>query len=151
MCECTTAATAARGTCKGVPLLCLVTEYIIRWRRDRSVDRCSMTRDAPTAAGGCLTDRTTIPALPMPYAQRRQSLFCVTHVLPGRGGRDAFAKWHLRSSSSSDGIRKEMTRKGCFSFRDTDWTRGNILCHAGLQARFNHVPIVFTGIAATRN
>jgi hypothetical protein len=40
---------------------------VIRWRRDRSVDRCSMTRDAPTAAGGCFTGRTSMPALPMPY------------------------------------------------------------------------------------
>jgi hypothetical protein len=40
----------------------------LRWRRGRSVvERCSMTRDASTAAGGCLTDRTIMPALPMPY------------------------------------------------------------------------------------
>jgi hypothetical protein len=43
-------------------------------------------------------------------------------------------------------IRKELTRKGRSG--DRDWTPGNILCHARLKARFNHVPIVFTGMAA---
>jgi hypothetical protein len=27
----------------------------------------------------------------------------------------------------------------------------NILCHAGLKARFNHVPIVFTGMTAAHS
>jgi hypothetical protein len=119
------------------------------WLASRSVDRCSMTRDAsaPTAAGGCLTDRTIMPALSMPHNGGRVD--SASRTFSPDEGRDAYAKWHLRSSASSDGIRKVMTRKG--RFRDRDWTRGNILCHAGLKARFNHVPIVFTGMAATHN
>jgi hypothetical protein len=34
---------------------------------------------------------------------------------------------------------------------DRDWTRGNILCHARLEARFNHVSIVFTGMTAAHS
>jgi hypothetical protein len=103
----------------------------------RSVDRCSMTRAArPTAAGGCLTDRTITPALPMPYTGGRVG--SASRTSSPDEGRDArHAKWHLRSSVSSDGIRKEMTRKGRSG--DRDWTRGNIFCHARLKARFNHV------------
>jgi hypothetical protein len=43
-----------------------------------------MTRGASTAAGGCLTDRTIMPALPMPY----------------NGGRVVFAS---RASSPDEG------------------------------------------------
>ena len=60
-----------------------------RRRRDRSVDRCSMTRDAPTAAGGCLTDHTIIPALPMPYNGGRVAI--ASRASPDEG-RDAYAK-----------------------------------------------------------
>ena len=58
-----------------------------------------MTRDAPTAAGGCLTDHTIIPALPMPYNGGR--VVIASRASPDEG-RDAYAKWHLRSSASSD-------------------------------------------------
>jgi hypothetical protein len=58
----------------------------------RSVDRCSMTRDAsaPTAAGGCPSHRSHDYAGSANALQRRQSWFCVTHVLPGR------RSWRLR-------------------------------------------------------
>jgi hypothetical protein len=52
-------------------------------------------------------------------------------------------------SASSDGKRKELTRKGRSG--DRDWTRGNILCHARLKARSNNVPIVFTGMTAAHS
>jgi hypothetical protein len=45
--------------------------------------------------------------------------------------------------------RSELTRKGRSG--DRDWTRGNILCHARLEARFNHVSIVFTGMTAAHS
>jgi hypothetical protein len=62
-----------------------------RWRRDRSVvERCPMTRDASTAAGGCLTDRTIMPALPMPYNGGRV-VFASRASSPDEG-RDAYAK-----------------------------------------------------------
>jgi hypothetical protein len=107
-----------------------------------------MTRTVrPTAAGGCLTDRTITPALPMPYTGGRVD--SASRTSSPDEGRDAYAKWHLRSSASNDGIRMELTRKGRSG--DRDWTRGNIPCHAGLKARFNHVPIVYTGIGATHS
>ena len=101
---------------------------------------------AHTAVGGCLTDRTIMPALPMPYNGGRVD--SASRTFSPDEGRGAYAKWHLRSSASSDGIRKELTRKGRSG--DRDWTRENILCHARLEARFNHVSIVFTGMAAAQ-
>jgi hypothetical protein len=56
--------------------------------------------------------------------------------------RGAYAKWYLRTaklSESSDGIRKELSRKGRSG--DRDWARGNILCHTGLKARFDQVQV----------
>jgi hypothetical protein len=102
---------------------------------------------AHTPAGGCLTDRTIIPTLPMPYTGGRVD--SASRTSSPDEGCGAYAKWHLRSSASSDGIRKELTRKGRSG--DRDWTRGNILCHARLKARFNHVPIVFTGMTAAHS
>jgi hypothetical protein len=67
----------------------LAAHVVIRWRRDRSVDRCSMTRDAPTAAGGCFTDHTTMPALPMPYNGGR--VVIASRASPDEG-RGAYAK-----------------------------------------------------------
>jgi hypothetical protein len=61
-----------------------------RWRRDRSVDRCSMTRDALTAAGGCLTDRTIMPALSMPYNGGRVD--SASRTFSPDEGRGAYAK-----------------------------------------------------------
>jgi hypothetical protein len=49
-----------------------------------------MTRDASTAAGGCLTDRTFMPALPMPYNGGR-AVFASRASSPDEG-RDAHAK-----------------------------------------------------------
>jgi hypothetical protein len=59
----------------------------------RSVDRCSMTRDASahTAAGGCLTDRTIMPALPMPYNGGRIGSASPRTFSPDEG-RGAYAK-----------------------------------------------------------
>jgi hypothetical protein len=58
----------------------------------RSVDRCSMTREAsvPTAASGCHTDCTIIPALQMPYTGGR-AVFASRASSPDEG-RDAYAK-----------------------------------------------------------
>ena len=91
-----------------------------------------MTREAstPTAASGCHTDCTIIPALQMPYTGGRV-VFASRASSPDEG-RGAYAKWHLRSSASSDGIRKELTRKGRSG--DRDWTRENILCHAKAES-----------------
>ena len=60
-----------------------------------------MTREAsvPTAASGCFTDCTIIPALQMPYTGGR--VVFASRASPDEG-RDAYAKWHLRSSASSD-------------------------------------------------
>jgi hypothetical protein len=80
---------------------------------------------APTAASGCHTDCTIIPALQMPYTGGRV-VFASRASSPAEEGRGAYAKWPLRSSASSDEIRKELTRKGRSG--DRDWTRGNILC-----------------------
>jgi hypothetical protein len=67
----------------------VVRREIIRWRRDRSVDRCSMTRDAPTAAGGCPTDHMIMPALPMPYNGGR--VVIASRASPDEG-RDAYLR-----------------------------------------------------------
>jgi hypothetical protein len=81
---------------KGYPYVITYGEWpiiiAIRWRRDRSVvERCSMTRGASTAAGGaCLTDRTIMPALPMPYNGGRV-VFASRASSPDEG-RDAHAK-----------------------------------------------------------
>jgi hypothetical protein len=73
---------------------------------------------------------------------------------PPRRSRSAFPQ-HRARARQRRGIAhnslfcKELTRKGRSG--DRDWTRENIPCHARLKARFNHVPIVFTGMTAAHS
>jgi hypothetical protein len=79
----------------------------------------------PDTVDGRLTDCTISPALSMPYNGGR--VIFASRASLSDGGRGTYAKWYMRSPASSDGIHKELTRKGRSG--DSDWTRGKALCH----------------------
>ena len=65
-------------------------------------------------------------------------------------------EYQPRSSASSDGIKKELARKGAASTQpgkgrsgDRDWTRGKILCHNKAESEVQPCANSFTGTTAS--
>jgi hypothetical protein len=104
---------------------------------------------AHTAAGGCLTDRTVMPALPMPYNGGRVD--SASRTFSPDEGRGAYAKWHLRSSAAE----QRWNTQGVDTERPLRRQRLDAgkypLPRTRLEARFNHVSIVFTGMTAAHS
>ena len=115
----------------------------------RSVDRCSMTLGtrAPLQPQAAVSPIARLCRLCQCPTTAAESL--LRHARPRTKVVTLTRNDTCEAQRAAMKIRKELTRKGRSG--DRDWTRGNILCRARLKARFNHVPIVFTGMTATNS